>query len=352
MKYSLVLVLLCGLVLAACKPEEITINSPYVNWKLLAVTGDDPGRLAVIDQPENSVLQPDAYQAANGSPLPGRITHMVAFRDTLYLFIPEQRTIEIVSRFGSYKRVATLNFTDEDMIPADIAFPNATTGYIAFSNKDAVGVIDLTQLHTGEQDRIFISTIPVGRHPSSIAALGNKILTANRDDNTVSVIDSRTNDVVKTLPVHDVPLFIRTDADGTEALLVSAGAGKLESGEGMTTARAQFIDAEELVVDRSFTLYDRPADSLDAIPAGLVISQDEFAFIPLQTALVVLNTRKNQSSLRSIDRKQYGSVSFNRPRNEIIALEATGNRVTIFNGRGGRSATLNLPFVSTLLQPQ
>lgn len=350
MKYSIVL-FLSLLLLGACKPEEITVNAPYTNWKLLAVT-NDPVRLALIDQPENSILQQDAYQFANGAPLPGRVSHIVNFRDTLYMFIPEQHTIEIVSKFGGYKRVATLNFTKEDLVPADIAFPNATTGYIAFSNKDMVGIIDLTQLPTGDQERIFISTIPVGKHPSSITALNNKILTANTNDNTVSVIDSRTNEVTKTIQVHTAPLFIRTDADGAEAIVVSAGAGKLETDEVTTPAKAQFIDGDLLEVGRSYTLYGLPADSLLAIPAGLVISQDEFAFIPLQTALVTVNTRKNQASMRSLERKRYHSIALNRTRNEVLVLDSASNKVTIFNGRGGRSGTLTMPVPTTLLMPQ
>lgn len=337
--------------LAACQPEEVTINQPYNDWKLLAVTTAPP-QLAVIDQPENRVLQKDAYEASNGSPLADSVASVVAFRDTLYLFMPQKYTVEVVARFANYKRVATLDFSEQQLMPVGIAFPNATTGYIAFSNANSVGVIDITQLPTNNMDNIFITTIPVGNHPVSIAALGNKVLTANRDDNTVSIIDSRTNTVAKTLPVHAAPLFIRTDADGEEAVLISAGAGKLAVDDPKTSCKAQFIGAASLDITRSFTLYDRAKDSLDVVPLGLTISRDEFAFIPTQTALLALSTRERQTSMRSLERKEYHATFYNPLRNEVLALNTADSRVTVFTGRGGRVGTLALPVQSNILLPQ
>lgn len=338
-------------VFTACQPEEITVNQPYNDWKLLAVT-NEPVQLTIIDQPENRILQQDAYAAANGSPLSDSVSDVVAFRDTLYLLMPQKYTIEIVARFAGYKRVTTLDFSDKKLMPMSIAFPNATTGYIAFSNANAVGVIDITQLATGDMQKIFITTIPVGNNPVSITALGNKILTANRDDNTVSIIDSRTNQVVKTLPVHSAPLFIRTDADGSEAVLVSAGAGKFSSDDPKTSCQAQFINATSLDVVRSFTVFDRVQDSLNVLPKGLVISRDEYAFIPVQTALIALNTREKQTSMRSLDRKEYHSVFYNPLRNEVIALNTADRRTTLFTGRGGKIGVLTLPVQSAILLPQ
>lgn len=349
--YHILLAFALLAVLTACQPEEITVNQPYNDWKLLAIT-HEPAQLTIIDQPENRILQQDAYAAANGTPLPDSVASAVAFRDTLYLFMPQRYTIEVVARFAGYKRVTTLDFSDKKLMPTSIAFPNATTGYIAFSNANAVGVIDITQLPTGDMKKIFIATIPVGGTPVSITALGNKLLTANRDDNTVSVIDSRTNQVVKTLFVHAAPLFIQTDADGNEAVLLSAGAGKFSDDGPQTACQAQFINATSLAVVRSFTVFDRAQDSLGVVPTGLVITRDEYAFIPVQTALIALNTRERQNSMRSLDRKEYHSVFHNPLRNEVIALNAADRRTTLFTGRGGKLGTLTLPVQSGILLPQ
>lgn len=337
-----------SLLLASCTPEELTINQPYENWTVLALSGSTGTELAVVDQPENAVVQQDAYQAANGASLPAGVSSVVEFRDTLYFISPSAMKIEVVAKFNNYKRIATLDFSSMELQPVDIAFPNATSGFIAFVNRDEVGVVDITQLGTDDMDKIFIRTIPVGRHPVSITALGNKLLTANRDDNSVSVIDSRTLSVVKTIAVHTAPMFVRTDSDGKEAVLISAGAGKFSTSEEQTASRVQFIGEETLEITRSFTLYDQPKDSLSAQPLDLVVANDEFAFVPLKTSLILVNTRQKQPGIRNIERKAYERVFLNAPRNEVVAVD-TLSRVTVFSGRGGRAGAFKLPVSASTL---
>ncbi len=350
MKHRILLFAASLLLAVGCKPEELTVNQPYEDWTLLALSGNGT-ELSVIDQPENSLVQQDAYKATNGTSLPTGITSVVEFRDTLYFISPSEMKIEVATKFWGYKHVATLDFSSMGLKPADIAFPNATSGYIVFSNRSEVGVVDITQLFTDDMDKIFIKTIPVGNNPVSIAALGNKLLTANLGDNSVTVIDSRTLSAVKTIPVHTAPLFIRTDSDGKEAVLVSAGAGKISTGEAQTASRVQFISEETLEVTRSLTLYDKPTDSLSSMPLGLVVSNDEFAFVPLSTSLILVNTRQKQPSIRNIERKVYQHIFLNATRNEVVTLDTVANRVSVFSGRGGRASAFTIPVGSSVLQP-
>lgn len=82
-----------------------------------------------------------------------------------------------------------------------------------------------------------VATIPVGAGPSSVAVnpRTNRIYVANRDSDTVSVIDGATNTVVSTIPVEGGPTGVAVNAK-TNRVYVTNGNDYVSVIDGATNA--------------------------------------------------------------------------------------------------------------------
>src|SRR5262249_15305590 len=76
------------------------------------------------------------------------------------------------------------------------------TAYVSNQGGQTVSVIDLTQPVLAESDRI-----PVGTHPSAMALnpVSAELYVANADSDTISVVDTRSNVVVRTIDLSPYP---------------------------------------------------------------------------------------------------------------------------------------------------
>jgi len=108
--------------------------------------------------------------------------------------------------------------------------PDETRGYVADDAGSDVIVLDLTKGSTWQMQPLGQTdgTITVGAHPAALAltADGGTLLVGSTGDNTVSVVDTATRQVVKTLPVTD-PRAIAITPDGTRAYVASAATGSV-----------------------------------------------------------------------------------------------------------------------------
>lgn len=91
------------------------------------------------------------------------------------------------------------------------AFPHtaeaAKYGYVANYSNNTVSVID-----TGTNT--VVKSIVVGSHPYAAVTSGTGVYVTNASDNTVSIIDARTNTVIKTVSVGNTPDTITTSGTG------------------------------------------------------------------------------------------------------------------------------------------
>jgi YVTN family beta-propeller protein len=106
-------------------------------------------------------------------------------------------------------------------------FPTAPAGYREFayvSNgaSNTVSVLDLVYMR---QDR----TLQVGIQPTGMAVnpKRNEVYVVNTGTasgtGSISVIDTESNSVVATIPVHKLPYFVDVDADGRRAYVANSG---------------------------------------------------------------------------------------------------------------------------------
>ena len=87
----------------------------------------------------------------------------------------------------------------------------AQNAYITDYSSNDVSVIDT-------KTNAVVATIPVGDNPTGVAMApnGNMGYVANQRSNTVSVIDTKTNTVVATVPVGNNPGGLAITPDGQE----------------------------------------------------------------------------------------------------------------------------------------
>ena len=111
--------------------------------------------------------------------------------------------------------------------------------YVTNGKSNSVSVIDLRTFEPAK-------TIPVGVNPTGIAAnrQKNEIYVVNSGSNNVSVIDAEKNAVVAAIGVHGKPYFIDVSEDGKHAYVANSG-----------SANVSFIDLEKRVVVGLFNRY-------------------------------------------------------------------------------------------------
>jgi len=332
-----------ALLIYSCVPSERVINPPESDWQLLASTPDSSTRLVLINQPSNEIASQNLFSVLGANGIGGRVSKMVAFRENLYVLLPEQRRIEVLNAFD-YRRRFTLNFAAQNRIPADIAFANATTGYIAFSNGSVVGVIDITALERG-----IVSEIPVGNAPIDLEVQENQIYCALQRGSAVAVIDSRTNSVTARISVGAAPTFLGVASNGRVLIAVGLGGGRVDASP-RSVARATFVSLTNRTV-LSFTPLSVQIDSLDQVPHGLVVTENNVAFVPINRSLVRLDAR---SFSRSIGVSGiFRSISYNPVRNEILLADSLQRGCTIVDPETSEiRSTISLPFRPVSLQSQ
>jgi YVTN family beta-propeller protein len=96
---------------------------------------------------------------------------------------------------------------------------HAGNGYVVNHMSSSVSAIDT------RTDQV-VATIPVGDGPYGVAVSpdGRRAYVANHDSNTVSVIDIQTNGVVATIPVGKEPTAVAFTPDGSRAYVTNYGA--------------------------------------------------------------------------------------------------------------------------------
>lgn len=308
-------------VLAGCSRPNRIIDNTQDEWKILAATDAAPSALTLLHQPDNAVTSSDIFMNVNGSPLPGKVTKIIEFREYLYLLIPSAYQIIVIDK--NYKIHTVVDLSSSQKIPTDIAFGNATTGYIAHENDTTVSVIDITNF-------IIARSIRVGNHPIAIAGIGNQIFVANQASNTVSQIDTRTNTVVATHAVTVAPTYIQPNSkNGHEVIVLSLGAGKLD-GEPKTAPVVTFIDSARVVT--AITPLDNELfGGADAKPTGIALTSLDWVFIPVQKGIIRLDARSKTDATLFLD-KEYSNIYYNFRRDELLLLNNTVGIITDGNG--------------------
>ena len=141
-------------------------------------------------------------------------------------------SLRTLRRFRSSSILCLAAFAVSMLLLADVGchrgrFPDVPAGYREFAyvsngSSNTVSVLDLVYLRQE-------GTLQVGNQPTGLAAnpKRNEVYVVNAGipsgTGSVSVIDTDTNRVVATIPVHKLPYFIDVDAAGQRAYVANSG---------------------------------------------------------------------------------------------------------------------------------
>lgn len=308
----------CGvllLMLAGCSPTERVIDNTNPTYTLYAAA--DGGDINTTLQPANASVAQALFRQANGESLAGTVTLIKRFRnDTLYLMIPSAKRIEVVNE-KTFKRIATISTAPRT--PVDMCFSNSSTAFVA-NNDSTVSVIDITVFRA-------VRDITVGKNPVAIASVENRVCVCNRDDNTISIIQTNgvsSYTVLQTIPAGTAPSFVAPDFDKQEFVIVSRGAGKVSGSELRTPAELMYYNIKTNTLSQPVTLNQLGANPEDVDPSGLITAQGEIGFIMLDGEITVLDTRGN-SFLSAIGTDgRYSLASYNDFRRDIVFATKPG----------------------------
>lgn len=318
MKKITSLFVLAFFVFISCSQEERIIDQSNPNWKTLVSTSDLNNSIKLIEQPTGKILRENVFFEANGEELTGKVKKMTEYQKKIYLFLPDENVVEVIDK-DSFKRVATLDFKAEKRSPSAICFANATTAYITFGNDSTVDVLDITNFKIAR-------TIKVGKEPVSIINAGNQIFVANKSDNTLSVIDSRTNEVTHTISVPLVPLFLDVSPDGARVILISAGIGKYDAAETKSPAFITIVDVATKQILKSKELGRTGINAIEQIPNALASTVGNSGFVATQEYLIRINTL-NGDEITNMGKANHVTLAYNYKRDELILIRQTSKGI-------------------------
>ncbi|RMH24131.1 MAG: YncE family protein [Planctomycetota bacterium] len=149
--------------------------------------------------------------------------------------------------------------------------PDGRLAFVANIGSGSAAVIDL---EVGERVKI----LETGAGAEGVAAhpVRPEVWVTNRDADTVSVIDTRSLEVVQTLRAGRFPIRVRFTPDGSRALVSCAHSGDVWVYDGATRDAVATIDMDEQAVgdgDKQMRLFsDQFGES--PVPVGILIRPD------------------------------------------------------------------------------
>lgn len=171
------------------------------------VYGQNNSALSYFDF-TNQAVSKDLYSAANNnSSLGDNANNMVIYGGKGYIAVDNSNKIEIID-IATFKSLGYINL-GQGSSPRELYIKDSTQGYVTSLLTDKV-------IKFNPVTKTITKSISVGSKPEGIAGVNGKLFTANSGfgyDNSVSVIDMATDNVVSTLTVGLNPRIIFTGND-------------------------------------------------------------------------------------------------------------------------------------------
>ncbi len=222
---SATLVVTSLMLLSSCKKDnnDNTVVTADVLVSCEGPFGSGTGTISKISLDSNAV-QNNAFETANGFPLGNIVQSVSVFNDRAYIVVNNAHKVEVAtaSTLTSVGRITGLVY------PRSFLGISEQKGYITMwgSTGGKVMVIDLTTLQVTD-------SIPCGYGSESMIKKGKFVYVTNagdfiNSDNTVTVIDSETDEVETTITVGKNSTGIVQDNDGKLWVLCNGTFGSLD----------------------------------------------------------------------------------------------------------------------------
>ena len=153
----------------------------------------------------------------------------------------------------------------------------SSDGRTAYASSIVKGTVCVLDLDAGEMTKILHTG--KGAEGLAVSPNGEQVWVCNREDDTVSVIDTHSLSVVQTIPVVSFPIRIQFTPDGLSAIVTCARSGEVVALDAKTgeEKRRLSMEIKEEDIRRRYNPY-----GVSPTPIGLAISLDgQFAFVAL-----------------------------------------------------------------------
>lgn len=213
-------ILLTGL--SACSDDPVSdIGEEQLTSLLVANEGnfsDGNGSLTSFN-PETGQAVQERFSQVNGRPLAAIIQAVVESNNRIFIVANSADKIEVADR-ESLESLGTIAF-DNGVAPAGFALAGDNKGYVSDLFTNTIHVVDLENFEvTGAQ-------VEVGNNPQGMVTSGNRLFVANSgfgSGNTVSVVDTETDQVIENIQVGAGPIKLIADDEG--AIWVVSGGNR------------------------------------------------------------------------------------------------------------------------------
>lgn len=317
--YSLVFAVF-SVILIGCSPEDPLINDGAVSWNSLVVY-EGANSLSVVTLPAKNTQTSVVFPT---SMFENPSLKLAYFRDKIYVLYPQESVMYIV-KDKSFVIEDTISFVG-GLQPNAITFANATTAYISFENAPTIGVFDITV-------NILASTIAIESPAADISSFENKVFAVCPKSNTVTIIDTRTNEIAQVIGTHDAPSFVGVDVDNRLVLVLCAGKGKtsdtLLNPVEKTRMKLAYIDPSTNSLLNQTDMIVTQANPDGAIPTSFAVTERYRAYVTTNQGLIRVNTFSKGAAVR-VNQNVYASIQYNIRRGELILLQKRSNGSTIF----------------------
>ncbi|GAB2980224.1 hypothetical protein GCM10027049_14540 [Mucilaginibacter puniceus] len=225
-KLNYLLLLSLVTVLASCRKDKITPDAGIPNANIYVLNqggiGKNNSTLTYYDY-ATKTLTADQFFAANANKLGDTGNDAVISGSKMYIAVNYSNIVTVVSAKGA-KFIKQITLSQ----PRSVAFYKGNVFVTSYSN--TVSVIDTATL-------TITKTINVGRAPEQMVVSNGKLYVANSGgldypnfDKTVSVIDLNTLTETKKITVIDNPVTITADNNGNVYVLSLGNYGNIEGG--------------------------------------------------------------------------------------------------------------------------
>ena len=263
-KLILLLLIIGAATLSACKKDEQEIIRIMPDNRVFIVNEgpfmSGSGSIDIYYRDSMTVVH-DAFKGVNGFELGNLVQSLYVHEDRVYIVVNNANRIEVATS-GDLISVGSIVGIN---MPRYFLGIDDKKGYVSsWDNK--VYTVDLESLE-------ITGSINVATGPEKMMLAGDKVWVLNQGglsyDSTVSVIDWKTDQMVKNIVVGDKPSGIVSDASGMIWVMCSGNGWNGFPGDDDTEGRLVCIDPDDLNVIKTFVF----PDALNH-PEKLVIDND------------------------------------------------------------------------------
>ena len=197
------------MVLAGSCKQEFVEPSPTASRGVFIVNegafGNANAELSFYS-PEDQSVTSNVFSGFNPGKTLGDIANRMVVADGLgYIVVNHSNKVEVID-IGTNKSVKTIQLSSS---PRDIAIFSTNKAYV--TNQDST--VSVVNLQTGTE----VKKIVVGQYPEAVNIVGDKAYICNGgfgSGRTVSILNTATDSVVKTLTLSDGPSYAVPASDG------------------------------------------------------------------------------------------------------------------------------------------